>query len=308
MSQNIHPATRNNNPVFIGGSILIIILLGASIYLFNSKSKLEAENSQQLKQKQQIIDSIKSDRLYIQADYDATSAKIDLLSSLNARMKDTMHKDRQAISELQGKISSILRNNKATQAELLSARDMMELLYTKVKDYELSIAELEKDNAELTGSNKLLLWERDYTVERYIMLKMTASVLHASNLHVEFIHIKNSGKEKEVARARRADEIKITFDIDENRIAETGTKQLYVRIVGPDGKVIVLPTQSGLVNTIDRPGVQYSMLKEVEITKNQPLKNVTVTWHQDNDYQQGSYEVELYNGGYKIGGQKADLK
>jgi len=293
---------------YIISCVMIVALLACCLYLFISKNKVVSENNVALKQKQQIIDSVKTDRTYLQADFDAASAKIDQLMSKNAGLKDSLQDNKAAIAELQTQIRIILSNQKATQAELMKARNMIYMLNDKAQTYELYIAELERDNRTLTGENKLLSKERDETVENNIALKMAGAVLHASNIRMVPIHKHSGGMEKETSDAKKVDKIRIMFDIDENRIAESGTKQIYVRIVAPDNKVLYSDNVSGTMNTIKEHKIKFSILKEIDLTKNQPLKNVVLEWLQKDTYPKGVYKIELYNWGYKIGQGRMELR
>jgi len=98
------------------------------------------------------------------------------------------------MAKLQAQIKTILANKNASQAELKKAREMITSLTDKSKEYEARIAELEKENTQLTGANKTLTHERDSTVEKNIALKKVGSVLHASNIRMEPIHKRRNGK------------------------------------------------------------------------------------------------------------------
>ena len=76
--------------------------------------------------------------------------------------------------------------------------------------------------------------------------------LHASNINIAALDIKNSGKEKSTTAAKRADVFRISFDLDENRIAPSGSKELFVCVTGPDGHPITIPANgSGSFQTRD---------------------------------------------------------
>ncbi len=300
------PGKKNNTIIYW---VVIVILFAGCLYLFMSKNKMAEENSLAMIQKQQTIDSVKTDRASLQNDFDAASAKIDQLVSQNSKLDSALQGDKVAMAKLQSEIKSILANKNATKAELNKAREMITSLTDKTKAYEARIAELEKENTQLTGENKTLTKERDSTVEKNIALKKAGSVLHASNIRMDAIHKKRNGKEKETTKAKRADELRITFDIDENRIAESGSKQVYLRIIAPDGMIMSTPANaSGVMNTATGEQMKYSILKDIVLTQNQPVKNIMIDWHQDGNYSKGTYKIEIYNEGYKVGSGDVELK
>jgi len=300
------PGKKSNSIIYW---LVILVLLAGCLFLFKSRNDIINENTANIAQKQKEIDSVKTDRASLQTDFDAASAKIDQLVSQNSKLDSALQGDKAQMAKLQGQIRTILNNKNATQAELNKAREMITMLTDQTKHYQERIAELEKENTQLTGQNQVLTKERDSTVEKNIALKKVGSVLHASNIRMEAIHKRRNGKEKETSKAKKADELRITFDIDENRIAESGTKQLYLRIMAPGGTVLSSPSNaSGAMTNSNGDQLSYSVLKNILLTQNQPVKDITVDWHQDGDYAKGAYHIEIYSEGYKVGGGDVDLK
>lgn len=298
---------RKKSPIIYW--VVILALLIGCIFLFMSKNKMAEETAAYKQQMEAQLDSVKSDRASLQSDFDAASAKIDQLVSENAQLDSNLKKDQAELLDLKNKIASLLKNKKATAKELAQAREMINSLTDKTKAYEARIAELEKENAVLTNKNTVLTKERDSTVTQNIAIKKLGSVLHVSNLRLEPMHVKRNGKEKETSKARKVNVFRFKFDIDENRIAESGTKQLFLRIVGPDGNVLSNALNgSARINTVKGDNINYSIMKEVALVKEQPIKDVTVDWKQDGDYQKGNYSIEVYNDGYKIGAGNVTLK
>jgi hypothetical protein len=274
-----------------------------------SKNKMAEENEIASKLKQKEMDSVMTVHTSLQKDFDAASVKIDQLTSQNTKLDSALQSDKAEMAKLQAKIKSVLANKNATMAQLKEAREMIASLTDKTKQYEARIAELEKENTKLTGENKVLTQERDEVTTKNIALKKIGSVLHASNIRMEPIHKRKNGKEKETSRARRVDIMRIMFDIDENRIAESGNKQVYIRIIGPENKVLTSATNaSGKLTTSTNDKLDYSVMKEIPLTQGQMVKDVSVDWNQDGDYARGTYNIEIYNEGYKIGGGNVTLK
>ena len=304
--QQSMPPRKNNSLIYW---VVIIILLAGCIYLYMSKTQMAELNANNAQMQQQRMDSLSTEHATLEADFQAASAKLDQLVTQNAQMDSMLKGDQEALSKLRGQIRSILKKKDATQAELEQARIMIASLNDKTREYEARIAELEKENTILTGNNKVLTRERDSTVTQNIAIKQLASVLHASNIRMEAIKVKRNGKEKETQRAKKADILRITFDIDENRIAESGTKMVYLRVIDPKGTTINNPAKgSGMITTAKGDHLSYTLSKAVPLVTNQPYKNISVDWNQDGEYEKGSYKIEIYNDGYSIGSGSVDLK
>ncbi|GAA4462022.1 hypothetical protein GCM10023093_07800 [Nemorincola caseinilytica] len=289
--------------------VVILILLAGCIYLFMSKSQMAQQNAADIQQKNQSFDSLNTEQAALKAEFDAATVKIDQLVTDNSKLDSMLKSDKAAMSKLQGQIRSILNKKNATQAELDQARALIASLNDKTKEYEARIAELEKENTLLTGENKVLTRERDSTVTQNIAMKQLASVLHASNIKLEAVRLKKNGKERETSKAKRADVMRVTFDIDENRIAESGTKLLHLRILAPDGTTLNSAANgSGMITTSKGDHLSYTLAKSISLTQNQKVNGVTADWHQNGDYARGVYKIEIYHEGYIIGAGEVSLK
>jgi hypothetical protein len=127
------------------------------------------------------------------------------------------------------------------------------------------------------------------------------STLHASNFTIVGLKEKSSGKEKETTTAKRVDKLRISFDIDENRITQSGPKDIYVCITSPDGNPVSVDAL-GSGKFLTRDGVEKPFTKKVQINYTQGQKQpVTVEWSQNSNFQTGNYKIEIYNNGFKIG-------
>ena len=131
-----------------------------------------------------------------------------------------------------------------------------------------------------------------------------ASTLHASNIGIAAIKVSSSGKEKETTTAKRANLIRIAFILDENRVTPTGTKDIYVIVTGPDGKVI---TEGGNFNTREEGSKSFTSKVSVNYEQGK-VTPVSFDCKQNDKYKEGDYKVEIYNNGFKIGQGVKTLK
>ena len=86
-----------------------------------------------------------------------------------------------------------------------------------------------------------------------------------------------------------------------NKLADNGTKNVYLRIVGPDAKVLTIENKgSGKLRLVSVPEeVEYSTKKSVLYAHNN--MKVNMDWGQNNPFAAGRYQIELYGDGYKMG-------
>lgn len=302
-ASNASKPRRNYTWIYIA---IIALLLGTNIYLFlNRSAMIEQRNIAMLQ-----VDSVSTSRDDLQKEYDAALVRLDDLVSKNTELNSQIQSSNGEVARLKQQIDGIMRNKNATDKDLKKARQLINTLNHTVRSYEDQIAELQGENEHLTHQNQSLSQERDSTASENQNLKRVASVLHASNIRMIPIDLRRGGsKEKETTKARRVDVLRILFDIDENRIAETGNKEIFLRITGPDGMLLSNAAYgSGMTTTEQGERIGYTLSKEILITKNEMLKDVAVDWKQDNDYRRGSYLIELYHQGFRIGSGGVTLR
>lgn len=290
---------RSNTWIY---AVIIALLLGTNVYLFLQKDK----NQQKLLETKQQLQQVDTSLASLQGEYNASLARLDDLTGKNAQLDKQLKEKDSELSKTKARIQEILSKNNATQKEIAEARTLIRSLNTRITDYEQQIAQLKQQNSDLTvqrdsvaGSNQTLQQKVDL-----------AKVLHASNIRMKGIKLTHGGrKEKETEKARRVDLLRITFDIDENRIAESGNKELDICITNPGGELLSnAALGSGSFKTADGQSRYYSVSKSVMLQTEQPVKDVNVDWQQSSEYMKGAYNVEIYHQGYLIGKGTVSLR
>ena len=161
------------------------------------------------------------------------------------------------------------------------------------------------ENEGLTKMNSSLIVQRDSTnsvlnntkieketlaVQNTEMTKTieVASKLTVSNLKASAFKIRNSGKQVETDKARRADALKIDFTIAENKIAKAGDKDYYVQVIDANNNVI---GEKKTVNFEDKE-LNYSFVSNVKYDN----KSVNVSeLLPGKDFAKGNYFVNVFD-------------
>ena len=258
-------------------------------------------------------DSAVTSRDALSTEYQAAIARLDQLNTTNAQLNNEIKDKDGSLQKLREQLQGIMSKQRRTDADNAKARQLIAQLNSKVAGYETRIAELEGQNRELTAQNTTLTDEKNQVVSENTGLQQKVklgAVLHASNIRMDAINLRRNGsKESGTSKARKTDMLRVIFDIDENRIAETGPKEVLLRITGPDGRLLSNAAYgSGVTTTEDGQQLSYTLAKQVTLTTNTPVRNVTVDWNQDADYQRGTYAIDIYNSGFRIGGGSVTLK
>lgn len=290
---------------------IIYALLGAA--LIGSWGYFIYNNNANKEEKIQYVDRIVKDsvdRMQLQNQFDMLSVKADSLSSNNQQLQGSLAEKSNEIQTLKNNIAAILKKKNATNAELQEAKKMIAELNAKIeslvaeveqlkaenKQLNTANEELNKDKTKLTEEKKELQGSLDKTKEEKAKVEDVASTLHVSGINITAIDLKR-GKEKETAKAKKADFFRVSFNVDENYVAPNGTRSLMVSVYYPDGS---LSQSSG--SFTDRNGQTVNYTNKVDINFEQGKKiPVSFDWKPGDKFQVGDYKIVVYNNGYKIG-------
>lgn len=306
---------KDNRKLIYG--ILIAALIGTWGYIIYDKSKTK----ETVTQLQSRVVNIDSARNAIQQDFLTVSAKADSLTQNNIQLHGDLADKQSAIQKLKGNIGSILKKKNASDAELAQAKQMIGELNGKMDSYIAEIDKLKGENQQLTSTNQQLNTDKTQLtadkqgLEQSLTTTKTekkqledkvdvASTLHASSIGIAAIKVSGSGKEKETTTAKRANLMRIAFNLDENRVTPSGTKDIYVVVTGPDGKPI---TEGTSFNTRDEGSKNFTSKVSVNYEQGKVVP-VSFDWRQNDKYKEGDYRIEIYNNGFKIGEGVKTLK
>lgn len=293
------PKKKNYTWVYIG---IISLLVITNLFLFFQKKESKDKEKQIMGQVSTLI----TEREEIQQEYDASLARLDMLTSENAELNNQLSDKAADIEKQKKRINEILKNKNATDAQLKEARTLIAQLNRTIASYEEEIASLKEDNQILRTAIDSIYVEKDDLQSRI----ESAKVLAMGNIKLSAINLKRKGKvEKETKRARRADLLRVSFDIVENRLIDNSDETIYISISNPEGYMLSnAALGSGSFVNENGQTIYYSMYKNLNIQKGRNLKNIEMDWVQSSDYEKGEYDVKIFHKNQLIGDSKVILR
>ncbi len=236
--------------------------------------------------------------------------------------------------QLQKDYSSLKTNDAALQAEIDAKKaEIAELLENaeKHKGDPYIIAKLRKETESLRlimrgyvrtidslGTlNKTLIIEKDNVLKDLATEKgkitnlnkekedlsatiQKGSILSCFNVTAKGVKFKSGGKKEiETTKASRTQKIKVSFSLGENKIAKSGEKTVFVRIVTPDGKEMAKNYDDNYRFTFNKSG-GYFAGKETLNYANVEISGVTYCEGQG-ELVAGNYIIEITCDGVIIG-------
>lgn len=304
------PPQKNNMRNLLTGGLLLA-LLGTWGYIIYDKNQTKEKD---IVQDTQIAKS-NTEKDELRKELDDATMRYDMIKTSSANMahsKDSIVTQRdKEIAQKRAEINRILSNVKATKEELAQAKTLIASLNDDITGYKTQIETLQGEKIVLIQEKETVTKERDIakkeTEDAKVVIKEkediidVGSTLHASNFAVAGINERKSGKEKSTTTAKRVDKLRISFDLDENRITQSGTKAIYICITDPKGNpVTVEALGSGTFKTRDGADKFFTQMVEVNYTQGQK-QTINVDWKQNSNFETGDYKIEVYNNGFKIG-------
>jgi prefoldin subunit 5 len=298
---------KNNNWIYLA---LIGALLASNIYLFFNRS-------QAVKEKESAVENYvmaDSSRAQIENEYNAALARLDEMTGKNAKLDSLLKTKGSELADYKEQIERVLRDKNATKSQLAEARRKIEELNGSLEGYVRQIEQLQGEKIALTKERNDLKNVNDTLNNQNTGLRKqveVGSVLHASNIKIAPINEKNffGKREAETGKAKKVDFLRVSFDLDANRLTEAGNQDLVISISDPNSAPLTVEALgSGTFTTSDGEQKFYTMKKSVDYQTNESTKNVVVDWKQNADYKKGNYKVEIYHRGYLIGKDVIALK
>jgi predicted nucleic acid-binding Zn-ribbon protein len=303
------PPTKTKEYVIIG--VLAALLLGSLGYNYyqhqQSKEQIEYLNID--------LKDTENAKILLQQELDNLTAEFEQ-SKLDMEMKDSVLSKRDAeIFDKQREIQSILNKESVTSEELKKAKRMITALNADIARFKQEISILKEKNDSLVAANDTLLYkqtqlsgeltqQKQKTEETENKMRSTFSV---SNYQIKGLKVKNSGKEVETDKAKRIDKLRVSFDIDPNQWAKSGQSEIYIAIYKPDGTLGKFKDSSpGQLETWSSGMVDYS--DKVSFHYEQGVKQtISFDW-EEYDFPKGTYNINLYQNGLKIGQKSLELR
>lgn len=289
----------------IFSGILVITNIYLLILLFNQKQKtneqvvitkeviVERDNVKaSLEELKKEYEDLKTDNADLQKEIDEKKAYIEqLLQEAEKHKNDAaiiakLKKETQTLREImKGYVRTIDSLNTLNQ-QLVEEKTKVE---KKLGEKETVISEMSKKQEELKS-----------TIEK-------GSILSCSNIKAVAVQIKKGGKkESETTRAKRANKIKVSFTLGENKIAKAGSRDIYVRIMTPDGKEMAKEYSDLYRFTFNKTSSGYfAGTENIQYANTQ--MDVVIYCEGSEPFVPGTYIIDIVCDGFVIGNTSLKL-
>ncbi len=305
------PKKKDSRNLIIG--LMAVGLVASLVYLVINQN----DSSQAIQQTHMQIAKISDAKSQVQKSFDESLVRLDSMTGISVGMRSKLKEENAQITQKKMEIRRILNNRNATTAELAKAKDLIAQLNDKIGNMEQDVARLTSDNQSLTQDKVQLTQDNSSltsdlqtaTVAKQDLEKKVdvASTLNATDIAITPVDVRGNGKEKITSTAKHVNKLLISFKVA-NRIAQSGMTDVYVCITGPDGKPMLAPASGSETFTTREDGDKSFTAKVPVDFESSQKKNVEFAFTPAGKFQQGSYTIQIYQNGYKIGEGTRELK
>ena len=290
---------NQNSNRWVVYTIIAVLLIGLNVFMYfktnNEKKAILADKSK--------VDSAYSQ---LERDYKRSLAEIEQYKGANAALDSLVQIKEAALKSKKEEIKLMLAKQNLDQQDLnLAIR---------------KIADLKRENNRMLGTidsfrraNQIIIQELTSTKSNLEESKKENELLNQENHRLtkegsvlRIINVKASTgsdkgkKDKETEKARKADFVKINFDIAENKIASQGAKTIYYRIIGPTKNLI--KDKKGSENfSLAEASDELQSSGKINFDFDGNLASLNVKCHPKDKLSKGDYRIEFYSEGVLVG-------
>ncbi|MBN9297427.1 MAG: hypothetical protein J0I41_10465 [Filimonas sp.] len=258
--------------------------------------------------------SVDSSRSALKHAYNMALQRMDSLNTSNTELQQELDSRKSEIEKLNSDIDRIV---KSKDADLRKANEKIREMGIRINELLAEIDRLNRMNKTLLANTTTVINGKDtlYVTSRPIkidgelatpMERSAVGLLHASAVSIAAIDGK--GGDKSTTLSKNVDYLRVSFTLDESKNVPSGSKELYLVLIGPDGNPISNPSaNSGNFKTAQGDTKTYTARLSTDYNPAKGSK-VDFDWKQNARFNVGDYKAEIYHNGEKIGEGKEKLK
>lgn len=304
----------------------LLIVNGVLLYSWLSQKKVATQTTAQLEETERLKEELENQ-------YNEALAELETMRSDNEELNKAIDQKEAELKDSRDKIDRLIKN------DLASAKSEIKNLKAQLNQYVAEINELKAQNVQLAEANTQLTEEKTMLQTDLEQQKMTneelaatkaalvsekedltnrnqdltktvnfASAVKVEDLEVNGLATKGSGKAVKKTAAKNIDQLEICFNTTVNEVARPGREYFYIRLISPTGETLAIEELGSGIMTSSKTNekIRYTQVKEYEYSND--ASRVCANWAPNSPFQEGTYQVEVYNKGFLVGTSTFKLK
>ena len=300
-------------------NILLVIIVSYLAYevsvLSQKNHAFKQEISEMIKENEEMNQIIINQDLVSEADGENLKENLklllfsyDSLEQNNSVAIDSINTQREKINNLMQEVDKLDKKSKRDWRKIYKLKKEAETLRNIMKGYIHTIDSLNTLNINLSNDltektqklsnvskqNKKIIKQNE-ALQKQVAI---GAVLQINNVLSSGIRIRSSGAQSETTRASKTNMIKTCFSIIENKLAQAGDKEIYIRILDSEGNLLNAPTPLTIIN---QQKEELKMSSKRTINYQNQDTDLCIFYEIENSIHAGNYSVEVYAEGFLIG-------
>lgn len=304
--------------------IIIALLLLLSGYLWYENMQLKTANQE----KNVEFAELQKVQEELDADYQQALESIEGLRTDNQELNALIDNQKEELKAQKSKINNLIW----TKRELDGAREEIAKFESLTAGYLAQISDLTAKNEMLQGENSKLIKDvlvlnsnltaekeinADLTEARAVLVgekdkletfnkKLSDKVEVGSAIKINFISfeggsINDDGSWKSRKLKKRMDIMRTCFRTETNVVTPAGEETFYVRLINTKGETVMDDNLDSGQITDKMTGEEVRYTMSGTLMYNNEDTQACMDWNPDGVIEKGTYGVEIYNKGYKVG-------
>jgi cell division protein ZapB len=292
----------NKRGLIIAFIIILLAVNGVQLWLNLSKDQEIEKKDITIEEQKTIINNKTEEFDKVLAELNQKKAELAALGEDTARLSQEIAR----LTTERNKYAKEARLTKEKYKDLELALEQANLLRNKADE---RVKYLEDLNTIISQENRELKVKQEKFIDSLKRLNLTkeqlaekvaiASVLKAENLRFEAISSKGKAKEGTEFRAKSLEKIRVVFNIADNKIAKFENKEIYLRIIEPDGSALFDMATGGGSFVAEGKEIPYTL--KTDLLFDNKRQEVGFVYMKGSPYKPGKHTVELYCEGFNIG-------
>jgi len=300
-------------------NILLVIIVSYLAYevsvLSQKNHAFKQEISEMIKENEEMNQIIINQDIVSEADGENLKENLklllfsyDSLEQNNSVAIDSINRQREKINNLMQEVDKLDKKSKRDWRKIYKLKKEAETLRNIMKGYIHTIDSLNTLNINLSNDltektqklsnvskqNKKIIKQNE-ALQKQVAI---GAVLQINNVISSGIRIRSSGAQSETTRASKTNMIKTCFSIIENKLAQAGDKEIYIRILDSEGNLLNAPTPLTIIN---QQKEELKMSSKRTINYQNQNTDLCIFYEIENSIPAGNYSIEVYAEGFLIG-------
>ena len=286
-----------NRKMIVAISALVVVVAGLGILAF-----LQFRRNVEMTQLYEIEkEEMENEYSTFATQYDELRIQIN-----NDSLREKLEAEKLKTQRLLEELRQVKTSN---AAEIVRLKKELKTVRAVLRSYIVQIDSLDRLNKALTQENEEVKSKYSAATAQISTLsaekkKLNEKVSLAAQLDATNIVVLPQNKRgKTVKKVKDVKKIAITFTIVKNISAQTGNKNIYVRIATPDNEIL---SKGNTTFPYENKEITYSIKKYIEYTGEE--QTVTVYWDVQEYLPAGTYGVYLFADDNMIGQSTFEMK